>query len=913
MNNNKPTSLLSWLLVATLLLAACAEKSEETPAPQASAPDATDAAEPADLQVPVARLDQAIAPTHYDLELRIDPSEDRFSGKADIAIEAEQATEGFWIHGKDLDVTAASVSVNGGEAIAARYEEEDPSGVARLSLDKAVGPGAFMLHLEWSAPFNSQTNSIFRTERNGDHYIASQFEPIAARQAFPGFDEPRYKIPFDITLVTPTGDVTITNTPEREAADLGDGFTRHVFETTRPLPTYLLAFAVGPYDLVDFGEIPPNDVREHGVPLRAIAARGQGARLNYALENTAAIVTALEEYFGLPYPYRKLDLIAMPASFGGAMENAGAVTYDEYLLLIDEDASLDQRRAYTATNAHELGHMWFGDLVTPKWWDDIWLNEAFATWISYKVAQTVWPEGELDRQTLKGALGAMSEDSLAATRQIREPVNHNNEISDTFDSITYQKGGGVLAMLERYVGEENFRKGIRLHMQRHADGVADASEFIASVAEGSGQDEIKSAFQSYIEQPGIPLIDIKVNCNPGAAPSIDVKQSRYTPLGSQIDTTDSQWLVPMCVTYLDGGERKGQCEMLRERQQTIPLQSSSCPSMLHPNADGAGYYRFALEESWWQGLVAGLADMEASEALSAADSLDAAFRAGRVSADTYVAGISALLDHPAWDVAQAAIDHMEGLTEIFQPDELPAVQAAMGALARPRYASLDTESGGAAELLKSRLQRFLVVIARDADLRAPMADLAAKRVGLEGDPDPDAIPPSELETVLSVGVQDIGAPLFERLAELALESEDRAFRSRALGALARTEDPALAERLHEIVLSGQLEGFEPLPLINRQMARVKTKDLTFEWLKENLQPYLELLPETFASQYVASFGSFFCTRERAREWSEFIESNAERLPGYERSLDQAVERINLCSGLREARAQDLLQALTGNG
>lgn len=910
MNKNKVLLALFTSLFAACFLAACAEDPQETAVAQPPAPETS---APADPQPPVAQLDQPLAPTHYQLELRIDPHEERLSGTVAIRVEADEAVSGLWLHGKDLDVSSARVSTDGGADISAKYEQKDPSGVALVALDEPVGPGAFTLHLEWSAAFNTQSNSIFRVERGEDFYIASQFQPIAARQAFPGFDEPRYKVPFDTTLVTPTGDVAITNTPEREAVDLGDGFTRHVFETTEPLPTYLLAFAVGPYDLVDFGEIPPNAIRDRGLPLRAIAARGQGERLEFALENTAAILTALEEYFGTPYPYRKLDLIAMPASFGGAMENAGAITYDEYLLLLDENASIDQRRAYTAVHAHELGHMWFGDLVTPKWWNDIWLNESFATWISYKASNAAWPEGEFDRSTLRGALNAMSEDSLATARQVREPVDHNNEIIDAFDGITYQKGGGVLAMLERFVGEEEFREGIRLHIERHADGVADAEQFIASVAEGSGQEEIEAAFNSFIEQPGVPLVEVEVNCEPGMSPSIEVRQSRYAPLGSSIDTGASQWLVPMCVTYQDGGEQRGQCEMLREQQQTIALDAEACPSMVHPNADGAGYYRFTLDETWWQGLVAGVGDMPASEALAAADSLDAAFRAGRVSADTYVDGMQAMINHESWDVVEAGIDNLESIADIFPPERLPAIEAAMGALARPRYTSLENESGNTSELLKSRLQRFLVVIARDPELRAPMATLAARRIGMDGAPDPGAVPPGELESVLSVGVQDLGEPFFDRLLEMALQSEDSAFRGDALGALARTEDPALSGRLHEVLLSGELQGFEPFSMANRQMARERTTELTYQWLRENLNAYLALIPEMFAAQAVVGMGSFFCSAQRAQEWTEFIESNAERLPGYERSLAQAVERVNLCSGLREALAQDLYQALTASG
>ena len=909
----KTTSLLgiiNWSVIL-FLVSACSDPSQPGESQKAPESVASVDAQTEELEPPVGRLQQPVNPTHYQLELHIDPRQSRFAGTAAISLDAGEQISAFWMHGKDLDVSEAWIADGAGSRIDVSYEEKHASGVARITLERAAGPGSLTLNMVWSAEFNSQPNALFRVERGTDAYAATQFQAIAARQVFPGFDEPRFKVPFDITLVSPTGDVAITNSPERSAEDLGNGYTRHTFETTRPLPTYLLAFAVGPYDLVDYGEIPSNDIRDRDVPLRAIAARGQGSRLAYALENTAGILNVLEDYFGTGYPYPKLDLIAVPTAFGGAMENAGAITYDEYLLLMDSSAALDQRRSFAGVHAHELAHMWFGDLVTPEWWNDIWLNESFATWISYKAAHEVWPEGEFDRSILRGALGAMTEDSLAAARQVREPVTHNDTIADVFDSITYRKGGGVLAMLERYIGEEEFQRGIRLHMERFTDGVADAEDFIASVAEGSGRSEIEPAFKSFIEQPGVPLVEVEVNCDSGSSPTMQVRQSRYAPLGSTIDPDKSQWLIPMCFTYRDGDENKSECAMLHERQQSIPLTAVDCPSLLHPNADGAGYYRFAMEHSWWRGLIAGLNDMPAAEALVVADSLDAAFRAGSVPADVYVDGMTALLNHDSWDVVEAGLDNLESILDIFEMEQLPAVEAALSALARPRFERLSSEEGEAADLLNSRIQRFLMVVARDQALRAPLAEVASRRVGLDGEPDPNAVPKSELETVLSIGVQDLGAPFFEKLLELVVASEDRAFRYDGLGALARTEDPALAARLQQVILSGQLQGYEPLIPISRQMARTATSDLTNAWLRENFEAISQLAPEEYRGMFMAGLGANFCSVARASEWSEFIESRAQDLPGYERSLAQAVESVSLCAALRGARASELFTKLTG--
>jgi alanyl aminopeptidase len=525
-----------------------------------------------------------------------------------------------------------------------------------------------------------------------------------------------------------------------------------------------------------------------------------------------------------------------------------------------------------------------------------------------KAAGAYWPDGEFDRETLKGALGAMNGDSLAAARQIREPVDDNEKIGDAFDGITYQKGAGVLTMLERYVGEEHFQAGIRLHMDRHQDGTATAEDFIGSLAEGSDRSEIEAAFKSYIEQPGVPLLSVSMNCTAGERPSLDVRQARYAPLGSSIDPGAGQWQVPFCVAFDDGGERKSSCTLITERQQTVELDAKSCPSSVMPNADGAGYYRFALDESGWQGLIETVADLAAAEALVAADSLDAAFRAGRVSAGTYLSGMVAFLNHNTWDVSAAAMAYLESITAIIENDELPVAEQALLKIARPRFESLDGASGPGNDMLQKRMQRFMIVIAKDQAMREPFATKAALRLGLDGEPDLAAASFSEFETIFSIGVQDIGQPFFELLLQTTIDSDDSAFRGEALGALARVEDPLLVEQLQAAVLRGEFKGTEMLGIVFRQMVRAKTTELTYAWIRENAEAVIELVPETFRSRTVPGFGGSFCSAGRADEWRDFIISHADSLPGYERSLEQTTEGIRLCAGLREANADELVEA-----
>jgi alanyl aminopeptidase len=327
-----------------------------------------------------------------------------------------------------------------------------------------------------------------------------------------------------------------------------------------------------------------------------------------------------------------------------------------------------------------------------------------------------------------------------------------------------------------------------------------------------------------------------------------------------------------------------------------------------PNADGTGYYRFALDEAGWQALIEDSADLAAAEALVLVDSLDAAFRADRVSAATYLSGLAALVNHATWDVSDAATTALESITRIIDSGKLPAVEPALQKIVKPRFETLAGATGSGNELLQQRMQRFLIVIAKDQEMRGPLARQAALRLGLDGDPDPAAAPVNELETIFSIGVQDLGQAFFDLLLKEATNSQDPAFRDAAIGALARVEDPVLVERLQAAVLAGDFKGTEMLGIVFRQMIRNKTTELTYAWIRENDAAIIERIPETFRSSIVPAFGSAFCSADRADEWQDFIVSHADSLPGYERPLAQATETVRLCAALREASADELVTA-----
>jgi len=559
---------------AAVMLAACQAATDVNPT-------TATAVTSAELNIPHAQLPETVTPKSYQIDMMIDPSQAGMSGTVAIEATINEDADRIWIHAKEMRVSSAKIEYMNGEikplTFTAISEEDAPSGLAYLSSDGKMPSGDGVITLEYETPYNQNLNSAYQVKRGEDAYIVTQFEPLGAREAFPSFDEPKYKVPFTLSITSPSAELVLSNTPKTIMTDLDVGgapWTKHQFATTKPLPTYLIAFAVGPYEMNDFGTIPPNAIRKTPLELRAIAAKGEGQNLDFALKGTEPILTALEEYFGTPYPYEKLDLIAAPEYAFGAMENPGAIVYSEYLLLLDENSPLSQKRAYDRVHSHELAHQWFGNLVTPVWWEDIWLNEAFATWMGNKAIDIAYPDANYDRVTLNASLGAMNIDTLSTTRKVREPLARSENVMDQFDGITYRKGGGVLSMFESYLGEEAFQKGVRLHMERYADDVATGDDFFKSIAEGSGNPDVVDAMKSFVDQPGLPLVKAQIFTDQakgsGAFTGIVLSQSRYAPLGSKTQQGQT-WQIPVCIAYGQNGKSNKQCTLLdqNEMEQVI--------------------------------------------------------------------------------------------------------------------------------------------------------------------------------------------------------------------------------------------------------------------------------------------------------------------------------------------------------
>ncbi|MEL6548401.1 MAG: M1 family aminopeptidase, partial [Myxococcota bacterium] len=332
--------------------------------------------------------------------------------------------------------------------------------------------------------------------------------------------------------------------------------------------------------------------------------------------------------------------------------NVGAIVYREERLLLDDESPIEQVQAYYGTHSHELAHQWFGNLVTPRWWTDIWLNESFASWMGNRATHVAQPDQEYGRKTLRRAIEVMGEDALASARRVREPVLRDEQIWNAFDGITYRKGGGVLAMFENYLGDDAFRSGVRLHMKRFAHDVATAEDFAESLAQGSKKPDVVPAFRTFIEQAGIPEVSVATECTEGQG-RLRLQQRRYKPLGSSIDP-DVVWGIPFCfATYAGGKRSETRCEMLGKPSMSISLEE--CVDAVLPNAGGAGYYHFALEGGS-EALMKHFAAMGPEEQLAVFSSLEAAFRAGKIERSSILAASKAAVASRHWDVQIAPFE-----------------------------------------------------------------------------------------------------------------------------------------------------------------------------------------------------------------------------------------------------------------
>lgn len=860
---------------------------------------------------PGARLASDVVPTRYILNLAVDPRGERFTGVIEIDVRLPHRRQDIYLHGRGLHVAEVSVADAGRDPTPAEWsmvEGREEEGLAHVRAARPVGPGTVRLRVTYSAPFDQQLEGFYRVEHAGHHYVYSQMEPLGARRAFPCFDEPSFKTPFDVTLVVREDDRAIANAREVDSASISGNMRRVRFATTEPIPTYLFALAVGPFDVVDGPPIPPTDSRSAPLALRGVAPAGEGAQLAYAMEHTGAIVRALEDYFGVGYPYDKLDLIAVPDFGAGAMENPGAITFRSRLLLLAEDAPLAQRRAYAFVTAHELAHHWFGDLVTMAWWDDLWLNEGFATWMANRPLAAWKPEWHIDVDEAVETQTALELDSLLSTRAVQSTVETSTDIDSLFDPIAYEKGASILRMVEGFIGADAFRTGVNAYLTRFAYGNATSRDFWTVLAESSVQ-PVDAILASFITQPGAPVVRVRYHCGPDGLER-SLTQQRFVIAPTPPRATS--WSIPVCLKDAQLGTRE--CAILpRDNGRTFRIDGGpdyQCPApWAFVNAGATGYYRTEYPPELLAAMTPRVqSTLTAPERVSLLGDEWAMVRARRHDIGTYLTLLEGFaLETSSTVVAEIAARLETIRTSLTTAETRPRLDAFARRVFEPLAETLgpNTVTGEDPERTTLRARVLQIVAAAGGQgamleyVRRAVDDALAGRRPLD---------PSTADSLVQFAARRGDAALFDRLLDASQAATSPEERDRYLNALTAFSDPALVERALALTLTPDVRTQDTPRFLARLLASPETNTAAWRFLKMH---WSELAPKALnflgGANIGAALGSF-CDAAVRDDIRTFFSTHP--LPGGERALAQSMERINGCLALKDAQRDALTRWLT---
>ncbi|MET0442574.1 MAG: M1 family metallopeptidase, partial [Casimicrobiaceae bacterium] len=752
----------------------------------ASAPvDAADSSLPPAVSPPAFRLPAGARPLAYDLTLTVVPGAAKSAGEIVIDVDLDRTHPVLWLNADTLTVSTATVATpatrvsivgDGAQFVGLAFDPPLPAGKHRVTL-------AF----EAEQSTNS-TRGIFALQDGGAWYTMTQFEAISARKAFPSFDEPGFKTPWRLTLRVPRDLVAIANTQVESENDDGDGLKTVRFKLTLPLPTYLVAFAVGPWQSVDLGRLGAG-----ATPSRIVVPAGRTDDTSFAAQSYSQLFTQLERWFGIPYPFDKLDHIAIPLTVGFAMENAGLITYGAPLLLAKRNAATPRFRRNAANiGAHEIAHQWFGNLVTPAWWDDIWLNEAFATWIAEKAVERWRPDYYRGAARVASRAEAIDADVLTSARRIREPVNARSDIFNAFDRITYEKGATVIGMFEAWMGEEPFRRGVQSYLEARAEGSATSADFLDALSQASRL-PVAPAFDTFLNQNGVPQVDVRLVCDKRGA-TLALTQHRLTTLGSA-PSASQRWQIPVCARVGAGGRQV--CTLMRDESEVLSL-GRACPGFVFANAGGRGYYVPYYREDALDRIARHRALLSVAEFASLLDDLRALVRAGAVSPSTAMAWVRYGAASRDWNVLRATLDLAEFygntlVTDASRPVFAAFAREVFGPRARTLGFVRKPGESDDDQLARRALLRF--VAPYDPELAAQ-----AHRLALAWIADRKAVDAGLVDVVLVTAARTGDAAMLEAMVPAAKSTQDRLERRNLTMALLSFDDPALAQKGLEILL-----------------------------------------------------------------------------------------------------------------
>ena len=836
------------------------------------------------------RLPRNVVPRRYELRMEPDLDAATFAGREAVAVEVVEATSEVVLNVADLDVDEAWVEAAGG-----RIEAEITITGERLALALAseLAPGEATVHIAFRGVLNDKLKGFYRSTFTDDSGVervigTTQMEPADARLAFPCWDEPDMKAIFAVTLVVVDGLLAISNAAEAARVATHDGRVAVTFADTIPMSTYLVAFVVGPLEVTEAIDV-------DGTALRVVHVPGKGHLTPYALEIGAFCLRWYSDYYAIPYPGDKCDLIALPDFAAGAMENLGAITFREALLLVDPEAVTQAELTRVAdVVAHELAHMWFGDLVTMKWWNGLWLNEAFATFMELASVDDFRPDWQRWVSFTTERAAAFAVDALESTRPIEFPVASPEDAEGMFDVLTYQKGASVLRMLEQYLGTDRFRSGIRLYLSSRAYGNAETTDLWDAIEEATG-DPVRRIMDSWIFQGGYPLIGVSA-----AGDEVTLTQQRFTLSTSERGTRGGTptgdapaWSVPIVIQAGDGEPSR---VLLEGPATTVTLPGAGHHLLV--NAGGHGFYRVSYTPELLASLRVRSADLAPIERALLLEDTWASVLAGSTPATALLdlaSGFSSETDPTVWAVLAGALG---GIDRILEGAPRERFQAFVRTLVTPALERLGWEPAQGEDDLtrqaRGTVLSMLGVMGADPSVVARAREAHDAYVA-----DPTSIDPNVAGAVIGItaaaGTADDHAAFLQRYKTSASPQESL----RYLYALAGFRQSELADQTLAMTLSGDIRTqnapFVLLLLLNNR----DVSEQAWEFVKGEWETILERFPDNTISRFLGGITNL-CTPALAADVPAFLAEHP--VPQGARTVEQHLERQRVNAALRSREA-----------
>jgi aminopeptidase N len=828
------------------------------------------------------RLPGTVLPEHYTLSFTPDLEKETFRGRESIRVTLTEPTTSVTLHAAEIQFGEVTITA-GGRTQKAQVTTDPAKETATFTVPERLAEGQATIEVTYTGALNDKLRGFYISKANGRKYAVTQLEATDARRAFPSFDEPIYKATYDISLTVDAGDTAISNGPQlSDTPGPEPGKHTLTFERTPKMSSYLVAMVVGDFVC--------RSGSADGTPLRVCSTPDKRDLTAFALEAASVEVKFFNRYFGIKYPFKKLDLIGVPDFSAGAMENAGAITFRDRLLLLDpSDSSITTRLRVASVISHEIAHQWFGDLVTMRWWDDIWLNEGFATWMQNKPLASWHPEWHVDRKDTTDTIGALSLDSLASTRPIRFTVETPDEINEVFDAIAYQKTAGVLRMVESYVGPESFRRGVASYLKKFSYGNAAGTDFWTEVARVTAK-PVDRIMRSFVDQIGAPVITVRNKCV-GTTTQASLSVDRFFGSPTASSRQPQAWVMPVCFT---GGTGAPRCELIDRRETTL-TQSGCGPTFV--NADSRGYYLSDYAAADVRALAKDTSSLKPIEWMSLLGDEWRMVRSGRHDVDLYLDVASALSRSDAPEIVEMLEERLGEIDgTIASADERPRFEEWV----RTRFASAlttlglpgDPKDADDRQRLRATLLSIVGVIGNDASVQRRTRELAEAYIA-----NPRSLSGTLAGTVLRVAALRGDRALYDQyVAQLSKTGATPELHYRFFNALPWFSDPMLARRTLEYAASTSVRSQDAAALIGGLLGSSATSDIAWEFVQTQWPALLKRM-DIFQGipDVVESLGGF-CSPTRAAEIKAFFAKRPE--PAISRTLQVALERIDSCVALR---------------